>query len=56
MVDMSTLHLADATASPTKNNVYVCTYGYYTLQRSQPQHTVGTSVSAEHRLACDVKK
>lgn len=55
MVDMSTLHLVDATASPTKNNVYVCTYGYFTLQRSQPQHTVDISISAEQRLACDVK-
>lgn len=47
---MSTLHLVDATASSTKNNVCVCTYGYFTLQRSQPQHTVDISISTEQRL------
>lgn len=52
MVDKSTLHLLDATASSTKRNVYVSTYGYFTLQRSQPQHTVDISISAEQRLAC----
>lgn len=52
MVDESTLHLVDATASSTKNNVYVSTYGYFTLQRSQPQHTLDISKSAEQRLAC----
>lgn len=48
---MSTLHLVDAAAPSTKNNV--CTYGYFTLQRSQPQHTVDILISAEQRLACN---
>lgn len=55
MVDMSTLHLVDAMASSTKHNVYVCTYGYFTLQRSQLQHTGDISISAEQRLACNEK-
>lgn len=52
MVDKSTLHLVDATASSTKNNVYESTYGYFTLQRSQPQHILDILKSAEQRLAC----
>lgn len=51
MVDTSTLHLVDAMASSTKHNVYVCTYGYFTLQRSQLQHTGDISISAEQSLA-----
>lgn len=52
---LTCLHLPDATASSTKNKVYVCTNGYFTLQRSQPHHTVDISIGSEQMSFAKVK-
>lgn len=49
MVDTSTLLYLQ------NNNGYVCTYGYFTLQRSRPRRTVDTLRSAEQKSADNMK-